>query len=91
MSTSKKKDRKTTIFGVLINMTEQMKQEVNQCMFDYSFMFRFSFKRLVEIEREHELDEDRKKAIQQLEKDVSSRTGYPIRVAKDAVADANEL
>ncbi|GAA3312658.1 hypothetical protein GCM10020331_000900 [Ectobacillus funiculus] len=24
-------------------------------------------------------------------KDVSSRTGYPIRVAKDAVADANEL
>ncbi|GAA3325097.1 hypothetical protein GCM10020331_055580 [Ectobacillus funiculus] len=49
-------------------MTEQMKQEVNQCMFDYSFMFRFSFKRLVEIEREHELDEDHKKAIQQLEK-----------------------
>ncbi|MFB9762451.1 IS200/IS605 family accessory protein TnpB-related protein [Ectobacillus funiculus] len=91
MSTSKKKDRKTTIFGVLINMTEQMKQEVNQCMFDYSFMFRFSFKRLAEIEREHEFDEDRKKAIQQLEKDVSSRTGYPIRVAKDAVADANEL
>ena len=51
MATSKKKDRKTTIFGVLINMTEQMKQEVDQFMFDYSFMFRFSFKRLVEIER----------------------------------------
>ncbi len=91
MAKSKKKDRKTTIFGVLINMTEQMKQEVDQFMFDYSFMFRFAFKRLLEVEREHWTDEDIKKAIQQLEKDLSKRTGYPIRVAKDAVADANEL
>lgn len=91
MANGKKNNRKTTIFGMLINMTDDNKKEVDQFMYDYSFMFRFSFKRLIEIEKENWIDEDIKKAIQQLEKDISERTGYPIRVSKDAVANANEL
>lgn len=68
-----------------------MAKELDTFMYDYGFMFRHAFNRYIEIEKTP-LDGDQiQKEVQKLEKDLSSRTNYPIRVAKDAVQDAIQL
>ena len=68
-----------------------MKKEVDAFMFDYSFMFRYAFNRYIELEKIYLDTKELQTEVQSLEKELSKRTGYPIRVAKDAVADAVQL
>lgn len=85
-----KKDR-TTIPAMLINLTNEMKKEVDSFMSDYGFMFRYAFNRYIEFEKTILDDKELQKEVQKLEKELSAKTGYPIRVVKDAVADAVQL
>lgn len=90
MEPSKQKNR-TTIPGVLVNLTPEMIKDMDTLLFDYSFMFRYASKRYMEIETTELEAKTIQLRIQALEKELSGRTNYPIRVAKDAVADAVQL
>ena len=87
----KKKDDRTTIPACLFDLTEDMIKKLDVFMFDYGFMYRYAFKRYIEMERLSLTIEDLQKGVQELEKELSAKTGYPIRVAKDAVYDAKQL
>jgi IS605 OrfB family transposase len=86
-----KTSNRTTIPGILYNLSSDLIKELDTFMFDYGFMFRYAFKRYVEIEGFSLQTKDIQVRIQALEKELSGRTNYPIRVAKDAVADAIQL
>lgn len=86
-----KKDDRTTIPACLFDLTEDMIKELDTFMFDYGFMYRYAFNRYIEIESYCLTTEDIQKSVQELEKELSVKTGYPIRVAKDTVCDAKQL
>lgn len=91
MNPFKKEKDRVTIPAVLYNVTEQMKKEIDTFMFDYGFMFRYAFNRYVELEAKISDRKELQKEVQKLEKELVVKTKYPIRVAKDAVADAIQL
>ncbi len=72
---------KTTIFGVLLAVTPEQDAILHRLMRKYGFMLRFAFQRLTEGFA----------AIGALERHLSSETELPLRYAKDAVQDAQDL
>ena len=66
---------KTTIFGVLLNVTPEHDTILRRLMRKYGFMLRFAFQRLV----------DGLSNVGALERHLSSDTMLPLRYAKDAV------
>lgn len=87
----KTKNNRTTIPACLFDMTDEHKKELDTFMYDYNFMFRYAFKRYIEFEKVHSDSIDIQKEVQELEKELAKRTGYPIRVVKDAVYDAKQV
>jgi len=73
---------KTTIFGVLLDVTPEQDTILHRLMRSYGFMLRFAFQRLVEGLRED---------VGALERDLTSKTELPLRYAKDAVQEAQDL
>ena len=72
---------KTTIFGVLLDVDEDQDTALRRLMHEYGFMMRFAFKRLSEGLMK----------VGAIERHCASETGWPLRYAKDAVHDAQEL
>ncbi len=72
---------KTTIFGVLLDVNADQDTVLRRLMREYGFMMRFAFKRLSEGVI----------PVGALERHCASETGLPLRYAKDAVQDAQEL
>lgn len=72
---------KTTIFGVLLDVTPEQNTILRRLMRKYGFMLRFAFQRWTEGFA----------AIGPLERHLSSETELPLRYAKDAVQDAQDL
>lgn len=93
MNPFKKKKEKdhVAIPAMLVNLTDEMKKEVDTFMFDYGFMFRYAFNRYKESVKVILDKKQLQKEVQHLEKELASKTGYPIRVVKDAVYDAIQL
>ena len=72
---------KTTIFGVLLEVNEDQDTALRRLMRKYGFMMRFAFQRL----------RDGLSPVGAIERHCASETGWPLRYAKDAVHDAQEL
>ena len=72
---------KTTIFGVLLDVTPDQDTILRRLMRKYGFMLRFAFQRLVEGLLN----------IGPLERHLSRDTELPLRYAKDAVQEAQDL
>ena len=72
---------KTTIFGVLLDITPDQDTILRRLMRKYGFMLRFAFQRLLEGLVN----------VGALERHVSSETTLPLRYAKDAVQEAQDL
>ncbi len=72
---------KTTIFGVLLDVNEDQDTALRRLMREYGFMMRFAFKRLSEGMIK----------VGAIERHCASEMGLPLRYAKDAVHDAQEL
>ena len=72
---------KTTMRGVLLGVEETSTQLLDRLMRKYGFMVRNAFQRL--------LASDVK--VGELERRLSAETGLPLRYAKDAVAEAQQL
>ena len=72
---------KTTIFGVLLDVNEDQDTALRRLMRAYGFMMRFAFKRLSEGIIK----------VGAIDRHCASETGLPLRYAKDAVHDAQEL
>ncbi len=72
---------KTTIFGVLLDVTPDQDTILRRLMRKYGFMLRFAFQRLLEGLVN----------VGALERHVSSETTLPLRYAKDAVQEAQDL
>ena len=72
---------KTTIFGVLLDVDEDQDTALRRLMRKYGFMMRFAFKRLSEGMIK----------VGAIERHCASETGLPLRYAKDAAHDAQEL
>ncbi len=72
---------KTTMFGMILEVNEDQNAALRRLMCEYGFMMRFAFQRL----REGIMK------IGAIEKHCASETGLPLRYAKDAVHDAQEL
>jgi hypothetical protein len=69
---------KTTIFGVLVDVTPDQDTVLRRLMRKYGFMLRFAFHRFL----------GGLSNIGALERHLSSDTGLPLRYAKDAVREA---
>ena len=70
---------KTTIRAVLVNVSDEQKQIIDNMMLVFCTAVRYSFKRLLEgVE------------INSLEKDVANKYNLNIRQAKDAVENARQ-
>jgi IS605 OrfB family transposase len=72
---------KTTIFGVLLDVTPDQDTVLRRLMRKYGFMLRFAFQRLV----------GGLQNIGGLERHCASETELPLRYAKDAVQEAQDL
>ena len=72
---------KTTIFGVLLDVTPEQDTVLRRLMRKYGFMLRFAFNRLL----------GGLSHIGALERHLSSDTELPLRYAKDAVQEAQDL
>ena len=72
---------KTTIFGVLLDVTPEQDTILRRLMRKYGFMLRFAFNRLLRGLSN----------IGALERHLSSDTELPLRYAKDAVQEAHDL
>ena len=72
---------KTTIFGVLLDVTPEQDTILRRLLRKCGFMLRFAFKRWVEGLSD----------VGALERHLSSDTMLPIRYAKDAVQEAQDL
>ncbi len=72
---------KTTFQGVLLEVGEETAQGLDRLMRTYGFMVRYAFKRLLEAGTK----------MVELERNLAAETGLPLRYAKDAVAEANQL
>ena len=72
---------KTTMFGVLLDVNKDQDTVLRRLMRAYGFMMRFAFQRL----REGIMK------VGAIERHGASETGLPLRYAKDAVHDAQEL
>ncbi len=72
---------KTTIFGVLPDVTPEHDTVLRRLMRKYGLMLRFAFKRWVEGLSN----------VGALERHLSSDTTLPLRYAKDAVQEAQDL
>lgn len=87
----KKTESRITIPAYLFDLSDDMVKEMDNFMFDYGFMYRFAFNRYIELEEVSPTREELQKNVQELEKELANKTGYPIRVSKDAVYDAKQL
>ena len=72
---------KTTMRGVLLNVEEESRQQLDRLMRKVGFMVRYAFNRLLESGTR----------IGELERLLAAETNLPLRYAKDAVAEANQL
>ena len=72
---------KTTLFGVLLDVTPDQDTVLRRLMRPYGFMLRFAFQRLV----------GGLQNIGGLERHGASETELPLRYAKDAVQEAQDL
>ena len=72
---------KTTMRGVLLNVDDDTSQLLDRLMRKYGYMYRYAFQRLQEAGMK----------IGVLERILSTETNLPLRYAKDAVAEANQL
>ncbi len=72
---------KTTIFGVLLDVTPDQDTVLRRLMRKYGFMLRFAFQRLV----------GGLQNLGGLERHCASETELPLRYAKDAVQEAQDL
>jgi hypothetical protein len=72
---------KTTIFGVLLEVSPDQDTVLRRLMRKYGFMLRFAFNRLL----------GGFSNIGALERHLSSDTELPLRYAKDAVQEAQDL
>ncbi|MHB1610404.1 MAG: IS200/IS605 family accessory protein TnpB-related protein [Sulfobacillus sp.] len=72
---------KTTIFGVLLDVTPEQDTILRRLMRKYGFMLRFAFQRLMEGLQN----------VGGLERHCASETTLPLRYAKDAVQEAQDL
>ncbi len=72
---------KTTIFGVLLDVTPEQDTILRRLMRKYGFMLRFAFNRL----------RQGLSNLGALERHLSSDTELPLRYAKDAVQEAQDL
>ena len=72
---------KTTIRGVSLNVDDDTSQLLDRLMRKYGYMYRYAFQRLQEAGIK----------ISILERMLSTETNLPLRYAKDAVAEANQL
>ena len=72
---------KTTIFGVLLDVTSEQDTILRRLMRKYGFMLRFAFNRLL----------DGLANLGDLERHLASETTLPLRYAKDAAQEAQDL
>jgi IS605 OrfB family transposase len=72
---------KTTVRGVLINISKEKDIEINRLMTVFSSAVRYGFKRILED----------KEKYGQMEKDISRIYGINIRQSKDALKKANQM
>ena len=72
---------KTTLFGVLLDVTPAHDIVLRRLMRKYGFMLRFAFQRLVTGLRD----------VGALERQLAQNTTLPLRYAKDAVQEAQDL
>ncbi len=72
---------KTTMFGVILDVNKDQDTVLRRLMREYGFMMRFAFQRLCEGIMK----------VGAIERHGASETGLPLRYAKDAVHDAQEL
>ncbi len=72
---------KTTMRGVLLNVEEEYRQQLDRLMRKFGFMVRYAFNRLLESGT----------MTGELERFLAAETNLPLRYAKDAAAEANQL
>ena len=72
---------KTTMRGVLLNVEEEYRQQLDRLMRKFGFMVRYAFNRLLESGT----------TTGELERFLAAETSLPLRYAKDAAAEANQL
>ena len=72
---------KTTMRGVLLNVEEEYRQQLDRLMRKFGFMVRYAFNRLLESGT----------MTGELERFLAAETSLPLRYAKDAAAEANQL
>ena len=72
---------KTTMRGVLLNVEDECRQQLDRLMRKYGFMVRYAFNRPLESGI----------VTGELERLLAAETNLPLRYAKDAVAEANQL